>query len=115
MAIVAACEVDAGRAVTAADIQHSMASLNAALTSTMIEEIELGLFRRFVSAQEQTVVDVVTPESAIDPCKRVVVLADCVGGHHSSEAGFVYTMLFSDSKLHAKKTRRFPGLPRHSK
>jgi hypothetical protein len=35
----------------------------------MVEEINLGFLRGFVSAQEQTVVYVVTPEGPIDPCK----------------------------------------------
>jgi hypothetical protein len=35
----------------------------------MVEEIDLGFLRQFVSVEEQTVVYVVTPEGPIDPCK----------------------------------------------
>jgi hypothetical protein len=69
VATVVAGKIDTSSTVAAANIQHPKALPNIAQTSAMIEEIDLGLFRQFVPAQEETVVYVVTPEGAIDPCK----------------------------------------------
>ena len=51
---------------------------------------------------------VVTPEGAIDPCKRVIVFADRIGSYHVRKPPFTRTMLFVKSKLHAEQTVAFP-------
>ena len=68
----------------------------------MVEEIDLGFRRWFVSAQEQTVVYVVTPEGAIDPCEQVVVFTDCIASHHGRKFVFIGQMHFTSTKLHIK-------------
>src|SRR6266852_9500930 len=101
MAAVAARKIDTGSTVTAANIQYPKASSNITQTGAIVEQIKLRLLRPFGPAREQTMVYVVTPEGAIDPCKRVVVFANCIGSHHGRKPLFVRTMLFSNCKLHA--------------
>ncbi len=87
--------------MTATNIHHPKAWPNIAQTSAIVEEINLGLFWKFVPTQEETVVYVVTPKRAIDPRKRVIVFADRIGSYHV-EICFTRTMLFLRSKLHAE-------------
>src|SRR5713226_1495769 len=107
MATVAAGKVDTSSTVTAANIQHPKPLPDITQTSAMVKEIDLGLPRQFVPTQEQTVVYVVTPKGPIDPCKRVVVFADCIGSHHGSEAGgrHEYHGLSTSVQCHKRDTR----------
>jgi len=94
VAAIVAGKVDRGSTVAAANIQHAKTLPNIAQASAMVEEIDLGLTGQFVPAQEETVVYVVTPESAVDPCKPVVVFANCIRSHHGSEGCHAYDAFF---------------------
>lgn len=105
MAVIAPRQKDAGSTVTAAHIQYPNGVPNINQTGTVFEEIELRLVRHFVPTKEQAVVYVITPEGAVDPCKRVVMFANCGGSRHAQKAVFMGSMLFTYEKL---RPRRVP-------
>ena len=47
--------------------------------NTIVDHPDLRVFRRILLVQKQSVMDVVTPESAIDESQRIVVVPDLIG------------------------------------
>src|SRR5260370_30110420 len=99
MGTVRGCKIATGSTVAAANVQHAKALPNSTQAGAIVEKINLGFRWRFVPAQEQTVVYVVTPEGAIDPCEQVVVFADFLGSHHGRKFVVIGQMLFTHAKL----------------
>src|SRR5260370_38284774 len=99
MGTVRGCKIATGSTVAAANVQHAKALPNSTQAGAIVEKINLGFRWRFVPAQEQTVVYVVTPEGAIDPCEQVVLFADYPGNHQCPNFVLIVQMLVSNPKL----------------
>ncbi|GAC1435741.1 MAG: hypothetical protein NVS1B11_33800 [Terriglobales bacterium] len=67
MAIVAQGEIDASSAVPAANVQDPKTFPYLAEANAILDQIELGLPRCFISARKKSVMYVVTPKGSVDP------------------------------------------------